>query len=186
MKIPIILYSLLLITGSVWAAEAEKQAADFSLFDQRGDFHQMSSYNDRKGIVLLSRNSECPSPADIVNAYSQIKTKFVDLGFEFMMINSSTSTDRDRVSREIDKLGLDLPVLMDENLLFSKFLRISKTNEISVYDPKTSSVIYRGSADRNLEVALFSILAGEQVMNSLSNTSGCEINYGSPDSSQAI
>ena len=103
-----------------------------------------------------------------------------------MMINSSTSTDRDRVSREIDKLGLDLPVLMDENLLFSKFLRISKTNEISVYDPKTSSVIYRGSADRNLEVALFSILAGEQVMNSLSNTSGCEINYGSPDSSQAI
>jgi hypothetical protein len=42
-------------------------------------------------------------------------------------------------------------------------------------------VIYRGSADSHLELALFSILAGEQVMNSIGNASGCEIDYGAAE-----
>jgi peroxiredoxin len=177
MKTPIGLYTLLLLTGSVWAVDATISADNFSLFDQRGNFHQMSSYNDHKGIVLLTRSSECATVAEIASAYSEIKTRFVDLGFEFMMLNSSTSTDRDKISLEIGDLGLNLPVLMDENLLISRFLGVNKTNEILVYEPKSSTVIYRGSADRNLEVALFSILAGEPVMNSLSNASGCDIDY---------
>lgn len=160
-----------------WAGEAGKQVGDFSLVDQHGNVHQMSLYNNRRGIVLLTSSSDCSMSEEISSTFSRIQNNLVDLGFEFMLLNSSTAADSDRLRQEIRQLNLNLPVLIDENLLMSEFLGVRKTNEVIVYDPKSLSVIYRGSADRNLQLALFSILAGKQVMNSISNSSGCEIDY---------
>lgn len=176
MKALTALCSFLLMIASVCAAESEQRVGDFSLFDQRGDLHQMSRYKNRKGVVLLTSSSECPMSSKIATNYSKIKTNLLDLGFEFMVLDFGRSTDRDRMSREISQRDLGLPVLMDENQLVSESLGVRKTNEVLVFDPKSFRVIYRGSADRNLEAALFSILAGEEVMNSISNASGCEIN----------
>ena len=50
----------LMITGLLWAGGTEKQLGDFSLYDQRGIYHQMSQYNNRRGIVLLITSSQCP------------------------------------------------------------------------------------------------------------------------------
>ena len=181
MKTLITLCLQLMMIAPVPAVAAEQRAGDFSLFDQRGDYHQMSRYNNRRGIVLLIRSSECSMSLKVARAYIKVKTMFVDLGFEFMMLEASTSTDGDRISRETGQLGLDLPVLMDENQAASKILGVRKTNEVIVYDPRSLRVIYRGSADSHLELALFSILAGEQVMNSIGNASGCEIDYGAAE-----
>lgn len=181
MKTLITLCLPLMLFGSVSAVAVEQHAGDFSLFDQRGVYHQMSRYNNRRGIVLLTRNSECSMSVEVARAYIKIQTMFIDLGFEFMMLDASTSTDHDRVNLETGQLGLDLPVLMDENQAVSKLLGVRKTNEVVVYDPRGLSVIYRGAADSNLELALYSILAGEQVMNSIGNASGCEIDYGAAE-----
>lgn len=170
------LCSLLLMIGTVCAEEAEQRVGDFSLLDQRGDLHQMSQYKNRRGVVFLTSSSECPLPSEIITVYSQIEINLLDLGFEFMLLNLSTSTKRDGVGREMNLLDLDIPVLMDENRLVSRSLGVRRTNEVLVFDPKSFTVIYRGSADRNLELALFSILAGEEIMNSISTASGCEIN----------
>lgn len=176
MKTLTALCSLLLMIGSVCAEEAEQRVGDFSLFDQRGELHQMSQYKNRKGIVLLTSSSECPLSSEIISVYSQLEINLLDLGFEFMLLNLGTSTKRDGVSREMNLLDLDIPVLLDENRTVSKSLGVRRTNEALIFDPKSLKVIYRGSVDRNLELALFSILAGEEVMNSISNASGCEIN----------
>ena len=175
MKTLTALSSLLLMIGSVFAEEAEQQVGDFSLLDQRGDLHQMSQYNNRRGIVLLTSSSECPLSSAMVTVYSQLEINLLDLGFKFMVLDLGSTSERDRISREISPLDLDIPVLLDENRTVSKSLGVRGTNEALVFDPKSLKVIYRGAVDRHLELALFSILAGEEVMNSVSNASGCEI-----------
>jgi peroxiredoxin len=168
---------LLMMTGSIRAAEPGQRVEDISLYDQHGDLHQLSRYSNRNSIVLLTSSNECPLSSEIATAYASIESRFFDLGFVFMLLDSSTATDRDTVNREISQLGLQLPVLMDENQRVSQSLGVRKTDEVLVFDPKTLTVAYRGSVDRNLEMALFTLLAGEEVMNSVSNTSGCEIAY---------
>ncbi len=177
MKYSIPLTTMLMLTGLAWSAESEQRIGDFSLLDQNGNVHQMSRYSNRRGIVLLTGTSECPMPPEIAAAYSQIKLTVVDLGFEFMVLSSSRSTEHGRVSRELIQLGLDLPVLQDDTRRVSASLGVRKTGEVIVFDPKSLTVIYRGSADHILELALFSILAGEEVMNSIDNSPGCEIDY---------
>lgn len=167
--------SLFFAIGSVCAVESEQRVGDFSLFDQRGDFHQMSKYHNRKAVVLLTTSSECPMAPELATVYTQIQSRFFDLSFEFMLLNSRPSTDPNRVSREISQQKLGLPILMDENHLVSESLGVRRAGEVLVFDPKSFKVIYRGSADGNLEVALFSILAGEEVMNSIGSARGCEI-----------
>ena len=177
MKTLIALSLLLMLAGSVRAAEPGQRAGDFSLFDQHGDLHQMSRYANNKAIVLLTNNSVCSLSAKTARAYSRIEARFFDLRFVFMLLNSSTATNRDAVDREISQLGMELPVLMDDNQQVSQSLGVWQTDEVLVFDPKTFNVMYRGSADSNLEMALYSLLAGKEVMNSVSNTSGCVIEY---------
>ncbi len=175
MKILRLLCALLVLPAPTWAAEAGDQAGDFSLLDQHGNVHQVSLYNHRRAIVLLTSSSDCSMPEEISRAFSKIQNNLVDLGFEFMLLNSSSAANSGRLRQEIRQL--ELPVLIDENLLVSEFLGVRTSNEVVVYDPKSFSVIYRGAADRDLQLALFSILAGKPVMNSISNSSGCEIDY---------
>ena len=137
----------------------------------------MSRYANHKAIVLLTSNSECSLSAKTATAYARIESRFFDLRFVFMLLNSSTATNRDLVNREISQLGVELPVLMDDSQRVSQSLGVRQTEEVLVFDPKTLTVMYRGAADRNLEMALYTLLAGEEVMNSVSNATGCEIEY---------
>lgn len=175
MKTLAVLSSFFMMTASAWAAESEQRVGDFTLLDQRGETHQMSLYNSRRGIVLLTSSSECPMSEEVAAGYSQINTRFSDLGFEFMILDISTSIELGSTVEKFGQHDLELPVLMDVGRTVSESLGVRKTDEVLVFDPKSFSVIYRGYVDGNLEVALFSILAGEEVMNSISSSSGCEL-----------
>lgn len=177
MKVLAAVCLLFLTVGSVCAVESEERVGDFSLLDQRGDLHQMSRYQNRKAVVLLTSSSACPMASELATVYTQIQSRFFDLGYEFMVLNSRPSTDRDRVSREISQQELELPILMDENQLVSESLGVRRAGEVLVFDPKSFKVIFRGFADGNLEVALFSLLAGQEVMNSIGSATGCEIDF---------
>ena len=177
MRNSITVCAMLMLTGLAWSAESEQRIGDFSLLDQNGVAHQMSNYSNRKGIVLLTAASECPLSPEIVANYLQINSTVVDLGFEFMVLSSSRPTEADKESHEIERLGSDLPVLLDETRRVSASLSVRKSGEVIVFDPKSFSVIYRGSADHTLELALLSILAGDEIMNSIDNAPGCEIDY---------
>jgi len=172
MKAIVVLFSFVVMAGSICAAESEQPVEDFSLLDMQGNIHRMSEYSSSRGIVFLSSSSECPMSKEISAAYSKIESRFFDLRFKFMELNFG---EVDGVSPGRRQQDVDIPVLLDENRLVSRSLGIRKTNEVLVFDPKTFQVIYRGQPDHNLEVALFTILAGEEVMNAISNGPGCEV-----------
>ena len=82
MKTLITLCLSLMMIGPVSVLTAEQHAGDFSLFDQRGDYHQMSRYNNRRAttvedmnwvpsVVTVARREWAPSLQGCLHGVSQ-------------------------------------------------------------------------------------------------------------------
>ena len=144
------------------AATDAKRVGDFSLLDQQGYFHQMSYYDDHKAIALLVQSSASPVSDKDLAAFKEARAKYQDK-VKFFMIDPVANETRESVQQELDKHGLDIPVLMDETQLVAEGLGVSKIGEVFLMQPGTTEVLYRGPANKYLVSAIDDVLAGREV-----------------------
>ena len=148
------------------------RVGDFALLDNSGEFHQISRYQHRKAVVMMSYHPSCNSIADSVSYLSELNTKFAGDDVEFLLLDSSGS---DRAL--IDGLDLPLPALNDVGQLVSAALEIERSGEVIVFNPERLSLFYRGAANQSLDSALQALLRGS-VSDTVSNAvAGCAIDY---------
>jgi len=139
-----------------WAANAAtetKRVGDFSLLDQQGYFHQMSYYDDHKAIALLVQSSARPVSDKDLAAFNEARTKYQDK-IKFFMLDPVADETRESVQKELDKHGLDIPVLMDETQLVAEGLGVSKVGEVFLIQGGTTDVLYRGPANKYFASAI--------------------------------
>ena len=58
------------------------------------------------------------------------------------------------------RLGIEIPVLMDDAQIIGEALEIQRTAEFILFDPTKFTVIYRGSVTDETESILTSVAAG--------------------------
>ena len=163
-----------LITSSVLGQE---RVGDFSLLDQSGYFHQMSWYDDKKAIAFLAQANRDESVANAIPEFTRLAKAFSAEKIQFFLINSMGLRDREEVQAEMDRLGTQIPVLMDDAQIIGEALGIQRSAELILFDPSNFTVIHRGSLTGETESILNSIVAGEEFTAPETIEVGQPINY---------
>ncbi len=160
-----------LASGS--ATAALDRTGDFALLDESGNFHQLSRYQHRKAVVVMSYVHGCPNMDAMVDEFAAIKSEFTDKPIEFLLIDSLGS---DRAS--LKALNLDIPILQDNGQLVSEALGLSHAGDVRILNPDRISLFYTGAVSAELSNTLNAVLAGP-VRNTVKteNTSPCGIDY---------
>lgn len=152
-----------LILASAWGlavalvpalSVAQDRVGDFSLLDDAGYFHHMAWYDNHAVIALLVQANGSPATADALPQFMDMKQRYAEKGVQFFLINPLGNQDRDLVRAEMQSLGVDIPVLMDDTQVVSEALGIEQTGQVLLYDPKRFTVVFRGSAGEDLELAV--------------------------------
>ena len=160
------------------ANAALDRTGDFALLDEQGNFHQLSRYQHRKGVVLMSYAHNCANMDAMLSGYRELHSQFAEQGFEFLLIDSQ---DSDRAA--LRALNLDVPILQDSGKLVSEALGISHAGDVRVINPDRISLYYSGAVADELGTTLAAILEGP-VRNTVKteNLSPCAIDLPSRDS----
>lgn len=148
------------------------RVGDFALLDERGEFHQISRYQHRKAVVMMSYHPRCANISDNVTYLSKLNTKYADQDVEFLLLDSSGVSRTEANERE-----LGFPLLDDTAQLVSASLQIKQVGEVIVFNPERLSLFYRGAANQSLDITLQALLDND-VRDTVKNAiTGCTIDY---------
>ncbi|GHD27961.1 redoxin domain-containing protein [Halioglobus pacificus] len=164
---------------------------DFQLLDEQGQAHRLYYYNDAPAIVIMTQGNGCPIVRNAMPVFSQVRNAYADKGVEFFLLNSNLQDDRESVAKEVAEFEWDIPVLIDDNQLVGESMRVTRTAEIFVIDPRTRTVVYHGPVDDRLTYqvqkaeakhtyladALDAVIAGEPVPVAQVDAPGCIVNF---------
>lgn len=154
------------------AAGSLDRVGDFALLDEQGEFHQISRYQHRKAVVMMSYHPSCEDISDRVGFLSQLNAKYADRDVEFLLLDSSGADRAEAVT-----WGLGLPLLNDAGQLVSAALQVEQGGEVLVFNPERLSLFYRGAANQSLDATLQALLDGDVRDTVKSDVAGCVIDY---------
>ena len=129
---------------------ADSRNNDYALYDQNGDFHRLSYYNDHKAIVLFVQGNGCPIVRNALTDFHEIVSTYSEKGFVFFMLNSNLQDDREKIKKEALEFGFEVPVLVDSAQLVADELDITLTAEAIILHPTTREILYRGPINNRL------------------------------------
>lgn len=75
-----------LASGS--AIAALDRTGDFALLDDSGVFHQLSRYQHRKAVVLMSYAESCQSMSAMLDEFTALKSRYAGDDIEFLLLDS--------------------------------------------------------------------------------------------------
>jgi len=163
------------------AGIAQERVGDFALLDAQGYFHHMSWYDNNEAIVFLIQANGDAEVHAALPQFTQLAESYSEKGAEFFLLNPMANYNRSEVHAEMQSLGVELPVLMDDSQLVAESLGVQRTAEVLIYDPASFSISYRGSVGSELEAALAATLAGSSVEREGVAASGSAIVYPARD-----
>ena len=155
---------------STTAHSALDRIIDFALLDEKGLFHQLSRYQHKDAVVLMSFDQSCQSMPAMLAEYDDIINEFSSNGIEFLLIDS------EGLGREtLGSLRLNVPILEDSGQLVSESLGFENSGEVLMLNPERLSVYFRGPVSPDLRTSLSSM---ESIQDTLElEPRGCKIEY---------
>ena len=161
---------LLALIFSTTAHSALDRIIDFALLDEMGVFHQLSRYQHKDAVVLMSFDQSCQLMPAMLAEYDDIVSEFSSNGIEFLLIDS------EGLGREmLASLRLNVPILEDSGQLVSESLGFENSGEVLMLNPERLSVYFRGPVSPDLRTSLSSM---ESIQDTLElEPRGCKIEY---------
>ena len=155
---------------STTAHSALDRIIDFALLDEKGVFHQLSRYQHKDAVVLMSFDQSCQFMPAMLAEYDDIVSEFSSNGIEFLLIDS------EGLGREmLASLRLNVPILEDSGQLVSESLGFERSGEVLMLNPERLSVYFRGPVSPDLRTSLSSM---ESIQDTLElEPRGCKIEY---------
>ena len=161
-----------LIMHSTLALAALDRIGDFALLDSGGEFHQLSRYQHKKALVVMSYSADCAAMPDSLIAYETLSKRYSADGIEFLLIDSKGSNRAD-----LQSLQTSLPVLEDAGQLVSETLGIQYAGDVRVLNPQRLTVLYKGPPLIELEQTLTELLV-RNIRDTVNvSNHGCAIPY---------
>ena len=154
-RVKLLSFSVMLGLAANGANAALDRTGDFALMDSDGKFHQLSRYQHRQAVVLMSYAATCQNMAPMVEEYKTLQSRYAEQGIEFLLIDS-----QDRGRSELAALDLGIPILQDSGQLISEVLGLTVAGEVRVLNPDRMSLFYSGAVGSELDQTLGALLAG--------------------------
>jgi peroxiredoxin len=137
--------SLFSATGAAQASPPASATVDnFQLTDHTRLAHSLYYYGYTPAIVLMSQVNGGRVSHASARQLEALAASHKASGARFFMINSNLGDTRDAAAAEARKLGLTIPILMDEQQLVGEQLGVQREGEVFVVDPKTWAIAYHG------------------------------------------
>ena len=182
---------ILLFSFGLSAIEPGDMVENFRLLDQKGGSHELFYYDNQKALVFLVQGNGCPIARNAAPRFQELRDFYSDQEVEFFMFNSNLQDDRLSIREEAKEYGYDLRILIDETQIIGEALKLSRTGEVFVIDPKTWTVVYTGALDDRLTYenqkkeasehylknSIDDILEGKVVQLPATDSLGCLINF---------
>ena len=167
------------------------QAVDFQLKGVDGNNYDLSSFGDRKAVVVVFSCNHCPYVRDYEDRMVQLQRDYASKGVTLVAINSNDETNYpedsfpNMVQRAKDK-GFNFPYLRDETQDIAKKYGGICTPHVFAFDQKRV-LQYKGRIDDNrnasavkttdLKNALDAMLLGETPQVQETRPFGCSIKW---------
>ncbi|MGE4234268.1 MAG: thioredoxin family protein [Bacteriovoracia bacterium] len=169
-----------------------KEAPDFTLQGIDDRTHSLSSYQDKKGYVIMFLCVHCPYVVAVQNRIAALAKEFSSQAIQFIGINSNDYTrypddSPEGMKAQAKKVGFEFPYLIDENQTVAKEYGAVCTPDIFVFD-SSKKLVYRGRIDDNwkepekvikqdLKDALTALVHGKPVSTEQVASMGCSIKW---------
>ncbi|MBI1340880.1 redoxin family protein [bacterium] len=182
--------------GSKGAATAEHTKApaklnNFKLVDQNGVTQELYKLTDAKAIVLIQHGVGCPIVQKMTPTINDIEKAYAPKGVTFMMVNSNIQDNPKTIKAEAEKFGVTIPILDDHAQALGEELKIERTAEAFIIEPKTWKVLFHGPVDDRITYGrerpkaennyltdgLDAVLAGQPVKQTHARAEGCLVNF---------
>jgi peroxiredoxin len=180
------------------AQNLTNQVGDFALLDQDGRYHQLYRYGtSARVVVLIAHGVGYHAMEPSMPALKALRNRYAQHQVSFLLINADSQDNHGVLQQEAARLGIDVPILKDENQLVVESLGICRTGEALAIDTRTWQIVYRGPVDDrmyadmprtearqpDLQDAIEAVLAGRSVT---TNTppppgAGCRITLNKED-----
>ena len=142
------------------AATTAASVDNFMLVDANMEAHELYRLSDAPAVVVVTQANGDAVIRSLAPTLKTLATRYEAKGVEFMMLNSSLKDSREAIQAEAAKLGYGMPILMDANQLVGEGLGVTRSAEAYVINPKTWTVVYRGSV-AGAAAALDAMMAGK-------------------------
>jgi peroxiredoxin len=185
-----ILFQIALIAAPVTAGDTVigKAVEDFTLPDHRGKECRLSDWQDRKLVVLVFLNDDCPVAKAYMPRLVELSQEFEGKGVAFVATLVGTKGGPERLERFQREHHLSLPILEDADGHIAARIGAARTPEAFLLDERRI-VRYRGRVDdqyqpglrrprpgrRDLAEAIAELLAGKPVSVPQTEPAGCII-----------
>ncbi len=144
------LFLLLIIPCWLVSMEPGDKVENFRLLDQKGGSHELFYYDDQKALIFLVQGNGCPIVRHAAARFQELKDIYKDQEVEFFMINSNLQDNRLTIREEAKEYNYDLRILVDDSQIIGESLKLSRTGEVFIINPKNWSVAYIGAIDDRL------------------------------------
>ncbi len=143
---------LLALAGLLAFPSADtRRVDDFACFDHTGKFQRLSRHSDARFVVLYVFMDDCPIVRQNASELTKLAAEFEPRGVRFLGFDPAPQDGRAKVQEECAKLGLDLPILLDERQCASEMLGVTRSGEALVIATKDRQLLWRGPLDDRLE-----------------------------------
>lgn len=150
---------------------ATERVGDFALLDEQGRFHQLSRYQHRDAVVMLTLDGSCSAAMNDAKELGGLQSQFGE-SVEFIGLDVSGATRSER-----HQWQLPFPVLGDEMKLVAESLGLSQAGEVLVFNPERMSLFYRGGTDAALNERLMAVIDDDASDTVTADVTGCAIEY---------
>ncbi|KAA9338355.1 redoxin domain-containing protein [Hymenobacter busanensis] len=191
-----LLAAALLITATVVVTSARAQSgpvSDFTLKSADNTAVSLSSFAEKKGVVVVFTNPSCPFSKLYESRLLALASQYEGQGVQFLFVNAPINLEQAPEAAGADKVkvkttGASLGQYSDEGLKAATLLGVTKTPEAVVLQPTGNgfTMRYRGAIDDNpqmesyvkdryLKAALDAVVAGQAGGLTEKRASGCLI-----------
>ncbi|MDP3736593.1 MAG: redoxin domain-containing protein [Hyphomonadaceae bacterium] len=133
--------------ATVTQAKVPERADNFRLVDQNSKAQELYYFKNAPAVVIVTQQNGSKNLRDAAPALKALRETYAAKDVPVLLLNSSSSDNRDTIAAEMKSLGLDLPVMLDDTQLIGEGLGVSRVAQAFVIDPKTWKVVYSGPID---------------------------------------
>ena len=167
-------------------------AHDFELSGVDGKTYTLSSFANRRSLVIIFMCNHCPYVKAVLQRLIDLQNAFSGRGVQLIGINSNDATrypddSFGNMKTAAQERGISFPYLFDKTQETAKVYGAVCTPDLYVYGEERK-LLYRGRIDdnwehpeqvtrRDLKSALEDILAGRPVPNEQVPSMGCSIKW---------
>ncbi|MBP6335238.1 MAG: redoxin family protein [Bacteroidia bacterium] len=186
----IFILTSLLLTVSTYA-QKNISILNLKLKTTENSIYNFSSIQNSKATVYIFFLTDCPSSQNYTLTINKLQKKYSDKNIPFVIIFPDTYSTIDEILDFKKIYKVEMPVVLDPELAFTKLLPAKVAPQCFVLDGN-ANIIYEGRIDdwyyspgkkrtvirsNDLDVALTNFLSGKPIVPAKTIPYGCVINY---------